>query len=91
MYSCPCAQCNGTLEPNYPEDCPDTCRSKQNVHVECGSTRACKCFPRTLLGRLCMWLVGPCGIEEDPECDCPAPAEIRAEREERRAEARSDK
>ena len=46
-YTCNCAQCNGTLEPDYPPDCPDSCASMQEP-TECGECEedldACVCW-----------------------------------------------
>lgn len=66
----------------FPPDCPDSCRSMQVVYLECGGIGACKCFWR--------FCAGPCGIDPAPECDCLTPSEIRAERDERRAEMMED-
>lgn len=85
----------------YPTDCPDSCRSMQVVYSECGGIGQCECrnrgVQRGLFGLLRMWFTagqwwaGDCLIDPSPECDCHSPAEIRADREEARAEAREDR
>ena len=113
---CNCRQCNGTLEPDYPEECPDSCASMQEP-TECGECEElmeeCVCwiygtwacygigFWATWGWRLCNvlrrmeWVKGFRGPSKTPaaaaECDCPSPAEIRADRAEARAEAREDR
>jgi hypothetical protein len=62
----------------FPPDCPDECASNHPIYGTDG----------TLLGQLRGWLFGAYIIDPAPDCDCPSPAEIRAEREEARAEAR---
>ena len=78
-YTCNCDQCNGTLEPDYPPECPETCASMRRCPDGCGG---------------CAGNVGPncehCKFHVPDDCDCPTPAEIRADREEARAEARRD-
>ena len=113
---CNCRQCNGTLEPDYPEECPDSCASMQEP-TECGECEEiieeCVCWlfpewahpfhgpiPRFVWGccyfmRRFQWTHGFRGPSKTPaaaaECDCMSPAEIRADREEARAEAREDR
>lgn len=89
-YTCNCPQCSGTLEPDYPEECPDSCRSMQVVYSECGGVGQCECFPDTLRGRLALWWQGPCAVDLSPECECPTADEIAENRAEARAEATRD-
>ena len=75
----------------FPPECPDSCRSMQVVYSDCGGVGRCECFPDTLRGRLAGFLQGACAVDEDPACDCPTPAEVRAERDEARDEARIER
>ena len=79
-YTCNCAQCNGTLEPPEAPECPETCASMRRCPHDCGG---CSCY-----------LAAPCThcmTHEADECDCPSLKEIRADRDEARADARSDR
>lgn len=78
----------------FPPDCPDECASMREVHSECGSMGECRCYDGAGLNfwtLLRAWWRGPCGLDGPAECDCPSLAEIKAERAERRAEAREDR
>ena len=80
-YTCNCAQCSETLEPDYPEECPETCASNHPVYGTDG----------TLWGQLRGWLFGAYIIDPSPECDCPTADEIAEDRAEARADAREDR
>lgn len=79
LWTCNCAQCNGTLEAPEAPDCPETCASMRRCPDGCGG---CSCH-----------LAPPCThcmTHEAGECDCLTKAEIRADRAEARADAARD-
>lgn len=58
----------------------------------CEAELNCECYDTATLRGLIQFLWnGPCEIDPEPECTCPSPAEIKAERAERRAEMMEDR
>ena len=88
MNMCHCQQCNGTLEPDYPEECPDTCASMVVVHEKCGGIGGCECFLHKHLG------IKACAEVPAQNCDCPTAEDIasdKADAVEHARESREDR
>ncbi len=86
-------------EPDHMDDCPAGPDGPE-IYSECGGVGRCECTHRGVqqgfFGWLRMWFVagmwwaGPCAIVADPDCTCPSPEEIAADRAEARVEACED-
>lgn len=92
---CGCPSCNGD-GPDYGPDCPDSCASMQEIYSECGGRGVCVCYANRPRGTRWFWRLADrlrlgeevCIPTTANDCDCESPAEIRADREEARADAK---